>query len=84
MDCRSFIALRHERWLALRLFDKSAEKLLKPSFSQQLLHCSDTHDTGFVRVISSVYDSLGNRVLIDVATVASTLDYCFSAAAYTR
>ena len=71
---RSFIALRHERWLALRLFDKSAEQLLEASFAQLLLHCGDTHDAGFIRVKSGFRDGLRNSVLIDVAAITAPFD----------
>ena len=41
---RALVAFRHERWLALWLFNKASKDFFKAGFTQHLLHGSDAED----------------------------------------
>ena len=48
VHCRTFIALRHERWFTLRLFNIGGKQLIESGFAKTLLHGSDTKELLFI------------------------------------
>ena len=74
IHCRSFIALRHERWFALWLLDEPGQDFVKASLAEHLLHGRDSEQFLLIRIKASFCDGCGDGSIIDVAPVGATFN----------
>ena len=74
IHCRAFIALRHERRFALRLFNVGSEKFLKAGFAEHLLHGSDAEDFALIGVEACILHGGGNNGFTGVLAVGTAFD----------